>query len=142
MLPTKGTVNLSGWLHGGCDLRVGLSRAGLAVSEEAGVVALEGSLQEWRCQRLVHGCLAGIARVRIVEGPKRDVVDKSVSLFHLGMLHRYFFPAPEDNLGRFLQLLSLKRSTQSTPLMIVSTISAERKQGPSKLKAIIPSGLA
>jgi hypothetical protein len=50
--------------------------------------------------------------VTFIKRPKGNIVNKRVNLFHIGMLHSYLFPIGEDNLGCFLSLLSMKRSSE------------------------------
>ena len=60
--------------------RVGLSRASLAIGEQAGVEALEGPLQEGSGQGLVHRLLAGEAGLLLVHGAEGEVVGEGVAV--------------------------------------------------------------
>lgn len=115
-------------------LRIGLPRASLAISKETGIIAFKSAVQEGCSQGLIHSCLAGVARVTFIKRPKRNIVNKRVNLFHLGMFHGYFFPVGEDNLGSVLSLLSRKearRGKSRSPRCSERHLHTTRKASPS-----------
>lgn len=85
--------------------RVGLPRACLAVSKQAGVESFEGPQQQRSGQHLVHGLLAGEGGVRLVNGAEGEVIVEGVALFGVRMLDRSLLTTHEDDLQSFLCLL-------------------------------------